>query len=143
MVYIEIYKSIKLELLKHCREVPHKECGGFLYGNMIQKYDDIICKIDYIYYEKRYGTSSEFNFGLSYIRNAQEHLEQLKSKILIGTYHSHGTYPAIFSQVDREQLQPFFGKNKITMIYSPSHGHLICDFLNKHGQNEKAKIITL
>lgn len=142
MIYIKFYKEIKLEMIKHCMEVPSKECGGFLYGNIIKKNEDIFCEVDAIYYERRYGSDCDFNFALSYIYNAKKQLENLKSQYLIGTYHSHGLYPAIFSEVDRNQLQPYFGTNKITMIYSPAYSKLVGEYLDLNDESKKTKIIT-
>lgn len=142
MVYIRFVNQVKIAMIKHALEVPDKECGGFLYGNILQKNNDIICDIEGIYYERKFGSDCEFNFGLSYINNAKNVLKQLKSQLLLGTYHSHGIYPAVFSEIDRNELQKYFGPNKVTMIYSPAYSTIIGEFMDDHGKSHRAKIIT-
>ena len=88
MIYIKFYKEIKLEMIKHCMKVPSKECGGFLYGNIMKKNEDIFC------------------------------------------------------EVDRNQLQPYFGANMITMIYSPAYSKLVGEYLDLNDESKKTKIIT-
>lgn len=140
MIYVSFPKKLKLEIIKHCLEIPCKECDGFIYGNIIKENENIFCDVNGIYYERRYGSDCEFNFGLSYICNAKNQIKQFGS--LIGTYHSHGVYPAIFSEVDRKKLQQYFGPNKITMIYSPTYSNFIGEFLNESGESKKVKIFT-
>lgn len=60
----------------------------------------------------------------------------------MGIYHSHRQYPAIFSEIDRNQLQKYFGSNKITMIYSPRYSQLIDEFMDENNMSHKAKILT-
>lgn len=142
LYYIRFSDKIKRLMIKHTFEDPTKECGGFLYGNLIRKDDCVICDIDAIYYEKRYGSDSEFKFGFSYICNAYKMEKEFDSMQLLGTYHSHGNYPSVFSDIDRIDLQKFFGKNKVTLIYSPRYSHLVGEFMDEDGKSYKAKILT-
>lgn len=129
-------------MIKHTRENPYKECGGFLYGTLEKSSKHIMCDIDAIYYEKKIGTNCEFVFDPIYILNAKNLLSQINSQEFLGTYHSHGQYKAMFSEIDRYQLQPFFGANKVTIIYSPAYSQLIGEFLDENGISHKAKILT-
>lgn len=142
MFYIRIDDKVKQAMIYHTLENPTRECGGFLYGNYYQDINDIFCDINGIYYEKIFGSECEFRFGISYIVNALKAEKQLEPQMLMGTYHSHGQYPAIFSEVDRNQLQKYFGPNKITMIYSPRYSQLVGEFLDEDYVSHKAKILT-
>ena len=53
-----------------------------------------------------------------------------------------GIYPAVFSDIDRNNLQKYFGENKITIVYSPKYSHLVGEFLDEDGKSYKAKILT-
>ena len=143
MVYIRFAEEIKNAMIKHTLKECDKEVGGFLYGNIHRENDDIFFDVDALYYEDQVGSDNEFNFRLSYIYNAKKTLKNLKSQLLLGTYHSHGKYPAIFSNVDREQLQKYFGSNKITIIYSPGYGQLIGEYMDENGTSHKAKIMNI
>lgn len=142
MIYIIFDNTVKLKMINHMLYNPNKECGGFLYGNLCRFENDTLCNVNDIYYEKILGGDHDFNFRLSYIVNAKNMLKNLKSELLLGTYHSHGQYQAIFSDVDRNELQRYFGPNKITLIYSPRYSHLIGEFMDENGVSHKAKIIT-
>lgn len=142
MISIKFDEKVKLAMIKHTLENPNKECGGFLYGNLQNENNQIVCNVNGLYYEKIFGNDSEFNFSFSYIQNAKNMLKHLKSQILLGTYHSHGQYPAIFSDIDRNQLQRYFGANKITVIYSPKYSHLVGEFMDDNGKSHKCKILT-
>lgn len=142
MIYIRMDNRIKKAMIYHTLEDSNRECGGFLYGNYYQNADDIFCDIDGIYYEKIFGNENEFHFNFSYIVNALNVQKQLEPQLLMGTYHSHGQYPAVFSEIDRNQLQKYFGPNKITMIYSPRYSQLIGEFMDENNISHKAKILT-
>lgn len=142
MIYIRMDNKIKGIMIYHALKDPTRECGGFLYGNCFQDDNDIFCDIKGIYYEKLFGSKCEFCFGLSYIVNALKIANQFESQLLMGTYHSHGQYPAIFSDIDRNQLQKYFGPNKITMIYSPKYSQLVGEFMDENYVSHKARILT-
>lgn len=142
MIYIRIDNKVKKAMISHALEDPNRECGGFLYGNYHRNNNDIFCDINGLYYEKIFGSENEFHFNFSYIVNAQAVLKQLESQSLMGTYHSHGQYPALFSETDRKQLQRYFGSNKITMIYSPGYSQLIGEFMDEDMVSHRTKILT-
>lgn len=139
--YIRFSDKIKRMMIKHTFDDPSKECGGFLFGSVSKEEDNVFCDVDAIYYEKRFGNDHEFTFGFSYIRNAYK-AEKIVGHKLIGTYHSHGNYPAVFSDIDRNNLQKYFGENKITIVYSPKYSHLVGEFMDEDGKSYKAKILT-
>lgn len=58
------------------------------------------------------------------------------------TYHSHRQYPAIFSEIDRNQLQKYFWSNKITMIYNLRCSQSIGKFMDENNMSHKAKMLT-
>lgn len=141
--YIRFSDKIKRIMIKHTFDDPSRECGGFLFGSIERDLENecVYCDVDGIYYEKRFGNDHEFNFGFTYIRNAYK-AQQTLDKELIGTYHSHGRYPAVFSDIDRNNLQKFFGENKITIVYSPKYSHLVGEYMDEDGKSYKAKILT-
>lgn len=141
MIYIRFNENIKKIMLEHTFARPDRECGGFLYGRINKIKEDIFCDIDAIYYEHLYATNSEFVFRCSYINNGIE-FSKLLNQNLIGTYHSHGIYPAVFSDIDREKLQKYFGPGKLTVVYSPKYSQLVGEYLDHDGISKKAKIIT-
>lgn len=142
MIRVRFVNDVKLAMINHMRMVPTRECGGFLYGRIVKEKNDIICEVDAIYYEDKLGTDSTFKFNLSYIANAKTVLRHLKSQVLLGTYHSHGIYPAELSDVDRQELQQFFGKNKITLVYSPKYSKIVCEYLDENGISHRVKVGT-
>lgn len=142
LYYIRFSDKIKRMMIDHTFKDPTKECGGFLFGNLTRTLDSVFCDIDAIYYEDRYGSDAKFTFGYTYIRNAKKAGRNFDSMQLMGTYHSHGQYPAVFSDVDRNELQKYFGANRVTLIYSPKYSHLVGEFLDTDGKSYKAKIIT-
>lgn len=142
LYYIRFSDKIKKMLIKHTFENPTKECGGFLYGSLSEEGDKLFCDVDAIYYERFCGTDCKFVFGLNYVNRAKRYGLENGFNSIIGTYHSHGQYPAIFSDVDRNELQKYFGANKITVIYSPKYSQIVGDFLDRDGISHKAKILT-
>jgi proteasome lid subunit RPN8/RPN11 len=142
MIYIRFNENIKKVMLEHTFARPDRECGGFLYGRITKTRKDTFCDVDAIYYEKIYGSDSEFIFGCTYIYNGMEFSKNFDQMNFIGTYHSHGLYPAIFSEIDREKLQKHFGPDKLTIIYSPKYSQLVGEYLDTDGVSKRAKIIT-
>lgn len=65
MIYIRFVNEVKLSMIRHMLEDPYRECGGFLYGNVKKTANDILCDVNTLYYEHKYGSDCEFNFGLS------------------------------------------------------------------------------
>ena len=141
--YIRFSDKIKKMMIKHTFNDPNIEGGGFWYGKVEKDLEAecVYCDVDGIYYEKRFGNDHEFTFGFTYIRNAYK-AQKMVGYDLIGTYHSHGIYPAVFSDIDRNNLQKYFGENKITIVYSPKYSHLVGEFLDEDGKSYKAKILT-
>lgn len=141
MYYIRFSKSIKDILVKHTLINPTKECGGFLYGSILKDKDDVFCDVDGIYYEDKIGTDNKFVFGFSYICRALKRMNDLNMDI-IGSYHSHGIYPAILSDEDRSNLQRFFSTNKITIVYSPRYEEMVGEYMDDKCVCHNAKILT-
>lgn len=142
LYYIRFSNIIKETMIKHTFEDSTKECGGFLYGKLSESGNKLLCDVDAIYYEPLRGNDCKFVFGLSYINRARDYGLKEGFDPIIGTYHSHGQYPAVFSDDDRNALQKYFGINKITVIYSPKYSQIVGDFLDKDGISHKAKILT-
>ncbi|MBQ7105264.1 MAG: Mov34/MPN/PAD-1 family protein [Bacilli bacterium] len=139
---IRFSPKIRQALIEHTMKDPSKECGGFVYGKVWRTENGVMCDIDAIYYEDKKGTNNRFVFTPSYIRNGRKAAWKLEGMEFMGTYHSHGEYPARFSKEDRESLQAYFGRGKVTLIYSPKHKHLIGEFMDMDGKSYKAKLLS-
>lgn len=143
MYYIRFSDKVKRMMIKHTFNNPTIECGGFLYGNIVSEDDDLYCDVDAIYYEKdKIGDDCNFTFSFLYISRAYRMERNFDSLNLIGTYHSHGNYPALLSDVDRESLQKYFGKNKVTVVYSPKYSQIVGEYMDNDGCSHKMKILT-
>lgn len=130
-------------IIEHTLINPDLECGGYLYGNIINDNNLWKVYVDSCYYEKnRIGKETEYNFSLLYEINAKNYSFQ-NNLNLIGCYHSHGNYNAIFSDVDRNILEKYWSSNKIVMIYSPSYNKLICDFVTYDKKQLPMQILVL
>lgn len=139
--YVSFLNDVKREMISHTLENPKLECGGFLLGHLNINNEKTICEVENLYYERRCGTDCEFRFGLIYLIRALKEAETQKLEIL-GTYHSHGQYPATLSYIDHHNLQYYLGLNKVTMVYSPGYSQLIGEFLDDSGMSNKVKILT-
>jgi len=140
--FVQFSERVKTLLINHTLEVPDKECGGFLYGNFIIAKHKLICDVQDIYYEKKYGTNNSFRFDFRYICNAIKREEELYPLKLLGSYHSHGENRAILSKVDRDELQKFFGVDKVTVVYSTKYNEMVCEYLDLNGESYKAKVLV-
>lgn len=129
-------------LIDHAMKDPSKECGGFVYGKTWRTENGVMCDIDAIYYEDYKGTHNKFVFTPSYIKRGSTKVWKSDDISFIGTYHSHGNYPATFSPEDRECLQKYFGVGKVTLIYSPKYKNLIGEFMDIDGKSHKAKLLS-
>ena len=128
---IKINSQVLNEIITHCNINPNLECGGYLYGFYNNNYDNQIITINGIYYEKVFGTENSFIFSPLYklraIHKASE-IYRINGGRLIGCYHSHANYPAIFSPTDRI-LEKRYASNKACLIYSPIDRELIGDII--------------
>ncbi len=141
MYYLRFTEEVKKKLIKHTFINPNLECGGFLYGKLKRHGLDVICDVDDIYYENLTGDEANFRFRGFYVCHALEY-QILVNKDLLGTYHSHGQYPAVLSDVDHDELQQRFGKNGITVVYSPKYSQLVSEFLDRDGVSHRMKILS-
>lgn len=139
---IRFSENVYNMLVNHTLKDSNRECGGFLYGSLYKDCDNLYYNVDDIYYEEIYGNENEFRFGFKYICNGLRKEKELSSLILIGTYHSHGNYSAELSSVDRDELQKFFGENKITIVYSPKYKKMIGEVLESDGKSYKASVLV-
>lgn len=127
---IKIDSQVLDEIINHCNINKDLECGGYLFGFYKNNYDNQIITINGIYYEKVFGTENTFTFSSLYNLRARA-LEKISIKNgsrLIGCYHSHANYPAIFSPTDRI-LEKRYASNKACLIYSPIDKELIGDII--------------
>jgi len=138
---IRIYREVLNELIKHCNIDREVECGGYLYGNYKKGKDSHAITINAIYSEEIFGTENKFNFPLSYEFRAKEYGKQI-GRELIGCYHSHGNYPAIFSHQDRI-LETHYMNNNTALIYSPIEDKLIGDIITTEGIVYSSRIIII
>lgn len=142
---IKLHKVVYQAIIEHANINRELECGGYLYGYSKKTVNGIEVIITHMYYEKFFGTDRSFNYNLSYGVRAKSYqyvLQQQRRKIkLIGCYHSHGIYPAIFSDEDR-MLQRVWAGNQATLIYSPYYDELVGDIIKSNGEVIQARITT-
>lgn len=142
LYYIRFSDKIKRMMIEHTFKDPLHECGGFLYGDLTIEDNKTFCDVDAIYYENIIGTTSDFDFGFKYIIRALLKDGKEEYGKLIGTYHSHGQHLPYLSETDHNDLQKFFGANKVTVVYSPKYSKIVGEFLDENGISHKAKILT-
>lgn len=138
---IKINAKILDLLINHCHIDTNLECGGYLYGNYEKINKTNIININGIYGEKIFGKEDYFNFSPLYEARAKDFEKQINLPI-IGCYHSHGKYPAIFSYEDRI-LETHYMKNNAALIYSPIENKLIGDIITTEKEVQAAKIIVV
>lgn len=124
---IKIDVKILDEIVKHALINPTLECGGYLFGKYNSNYDNQTIDINGIYYEKIFGSKKRFVFSPSYKYRALCFGNNI-GRDFIGCYHSHGEYPAIFSDVDRK-MELYYASNKTALIYSPSENKIVGDII--------------
>ena len=142
---IKLHEIVSDAIVNHTLINSELECGGYLYGCTKRTQDGIEVIVTDAYYEKIFGTESHFVFGISYFSRAKNYLyEQCnlgRNIRLIGCYHSHGIYPALFSQEDR-YLQKSWVGNQTTIIYSPKYNEMVGDVITRDGEAIEARITT-
>ncbi len=111
----------------------YKECGGFFIGNVSK--DDVtgrfLIHIHDLYFEKRFGTSSTFEFTTEYTMNAVKYVKKnCKGYHIIGNIHSHAQFQAFFSGVDKDMMAQA-RDNSFYMVVSPKHGSWVCIFKDR------------
>jgi proteasome lid subunit RPN8/RPN11 len=127
---IKINMSVCQQMIKHIHLDVNRECGGYLFGYFNQSNGNIQIVVNGLYYERRWGKENSFLFSPLYEYNAKKCFESFNNAQLrmIGCYHSHAQYPAVFSAEDRE-LQRYWDNNQCTLIYSPKTREMIGDII--------------
>ncbi|MDD2203091.1 MAG: Mov34/MPN/PAD-1 family protein [Bacilli bacterium] len=142
---IKLHETVFEAIINHTFINSELECGGYLYGCTKKTQDGIEVIVTDVYYEKLFGTDSSFTFGLSYFLRAKNYLYEQRNLgrniMLIGCYHSHGIYPAVFSEEDRN-LQKSWTGNQATIIYSPKYNEMVGDVITNYGEVIEARITT-
>jgi proteasome lid subunit RPN8/RPN11 len=142
---IKLHKKVYEGIINHAHLNCELECGGYLFGYSKRVENGIEVIVTDIYYEEIFGTDRSFNFNLSYgVRaKAYQYSEQQKGRTirLLGCYHSHGNYPAVFSDEDR-LLQRVWAGNQATIIYSPGCNEWAGDIIRRDGNVIPARITT-
>jgi proteasome lid subunit RPN8/RPN11 len=142
---IKIHEIIYDEIIKHANYNPTKECGGYLFGYCNKNDYKIELLVTDIYYERIIGKEASFFFGLVYGNKAINYMHSQNNLgrpiKLIGCYHSHGIYPALFSEADRI-LEKAWSGNRAVIIYSPSDKQMIGDIISDTGIIIPARVTT-
>ncbi len=143
---IKIRGMILDELIKHCNINPNLECGGYLFGKFKNTDTDTIVTINGIYYEQIFGREDHFTFSPLYkarALNRGKEIYRLNGSKFIGCYHSHGKYPALFSDTDRIMEILHYTSNKAALIYSPMEDKLIGDIVTSTKEIRAARITVI
>jgi len=143
---IKIKKDVLDTIVYHANLNNTLECGGYLYGYSKKTVDGIEIIVVDVYAEKILGQHNSFNFDPNYERRAIYYLNEnwwgLNKKIaLIGNYHSHGKYKALFSKEDRK-AQEMWMNNRIALLYSPKYNEIIGDIIRKDGSVLQARVTS-
>lgn len=126
---IKINKTILKQIINHSKQHEFIEVGGYILGKNTIYDDGIIIEVNGIYYENnRFGSENRFNFSPLYLSNAIEFAKINKISI-VGNYHSHAQYPALFSDDDRI-MESKMKNNTCAIIYSPIENKLIGDIIS-------------
>lgn len=136
---IKINKTILKEIINHSKKNKFVEIGGYLLGKNIIYDDGIIIIVNGIYYEKnRFGSENRFNFSPLYLYNAIE-FAKINKMMIVGNYHSHAQYPALFSNDDRI-MESKMKNNTCAIIYSLVENRLIGDIIINNNIFIKSRI---
>ena len=131
---IKINGMVLDKMLEHCNMNTGLECGGYLFGRYRSTLTDSIITINGIYYEKVFGAEDHFTFSPLYKMRAiakGKEIYRINGSKFIGCYHSHGRYPAIFSDTDRIMEILHYSSNKAALIYSPIEDRLVGDIVTR------------
>lgn len=124
---IKINRFVLKDIIMQSLKKANLERCGYLMGSKIINEDEILIIINGVYHDPRYYSEDACNFSILRLYEAKSYAESLGLTV-VGNYHSHGNYPAIFSLCDRE-MQMNFNNNECTLIYSPFENKLIGDIV--------------
>lgn len=132
--------NVSEAIIKHSYMDEFNECGGYLLGHVKEIQGVLHFYVEQMYCETNIkGTNNEFKFPLFYESRAITFAKQ-KNMEVIGCYHSHAQYPSIFSDVDKNVLEPHWASNKLCMIFSPKYFTINCDTVFKDKSTEKTDV---
>ncbi len=132
------------KMVKHIFVNPKYECGGFLIGNRIDLENTFVFSIREIYNESLVGTHSRFELNIDYTSRATEFQERWQNEnhcddFLVGTYHSHGTFEAFYSNIDDVYAKKF----NLMLVLSPSARNIVvCYWRLGHSEWVEGELIV-
>lgn len=142
-ILLEIEKKFAYDIENSVKRDPMHECGGFLLGRFIQNgQDDLLGIVEDVISIERTGNAGDFQFTADDILEAVIRARKRKLSYL-GTFHSHGSFDAFISSVDRAFLNQRAGK-EFMLVLSPSHNDFTCVFKDEHFnifENTKVKLV--
>lgn len=124
---IKIHRDIIKQIIDFANINPYLECGGYLIGEIKEHENQINFIISAIFLDENQGTKNRYCFfelTRKYLENyCKTNMSNYK---VIGNFHSHGEYHAIFSKEDKimEENSP---NNYCHLIYSPKYNEITCE----------------
>ena len=127
-------------IINHSLCNPSLECGGYLYGKRKLINDTYHFYITAYYYDKNIlGTNDRFYFTFEQDLMAKIYTDSFNLD-LIGFYHSHGDFPSIPSNLDKENLEHYLKLDKISIIYSPKYNTICAHTILLNGERIETPI---
>ena len=133
---VRISDSVAKKMIDLVEGDRKHECGGLLIGTLCvdRITGNKVVFVTDMYTDGEYGGSAEYTFtpevqtkALCYIREKYGRMARV-----VGTMHSHGQFPAFFSQVD-DRMMRSLGGDLIHMVISPSSSKFVLTLYDREG----------
>ena len=143
---IRFSEKAAADVVKLVEGDPKRECGCFLIGNLLT--DRItgatVAFVDEVFSDWQYGGAADYTFSNEVQVNCTLHVmrEFKDTKHVIGTLHSHGTFPAFFSSVDYKMMNSRRSQ-EFHLVVSPSrHTYTVTYKDLDYGYHHDAELLT-
>lgn len=122
---IKIDREVMNQIITHANEYPTFERGGYLIGKKKNTEVGKLFIVSAIYCDEFIGSENRYLFANNTRNSIDDYCKKyLKGLKVIGNYHSHGKYPAIFSSEDI-QMTASSPADYCQIIYSPAYNELV------------------
>ena len=118
---IKIHRETFKQIIDFANSNPFLECGGYLIGKIKENENQMTFIITAAFLDENQGTKNRYHFFELTRKYLEEYCKvHMKNYKIIGNFHSHGEYQAIFSKEDKimEENSP---NNFCHLIYSPKY----------------------
>lgn len=121
---VKIHRETLKQIIDFSNQNSLLECGGYLIGQKRKNENQTIFIITAAFLDQNQGTQNRYHFFDFTRKSIEEYCQKhLKNSKVIGNFHSHGEYPAIFSREGKimEEKSP---EEFCHLIYSPKYQEL-------------------